>query len=301
MSTKANPTRIGLFVIGAVALAVVILVAFGSGTLFRDTDYYIAYFRGSTNGLHRGAPVRLLGVDVGTVKHVHVVFDESGEFVVEVLMEVDPSSVKSPSGLLDDATQEESYRFLMARDLRAQLEVQSLVLGVLYVKLDYFPGTEAVFEGIDPSYLEIPTVQTPGEEMMEKFTRVVEMVADIPVAELADRLLTTLEHIDSLVVAIDLEDVLSETAMTMREVRALSEELRGQVSPMAEQVTVTSETAGETMERIDALVTRLEEITVAESDDLHDALQELTAAARSMRLLAEYIQQNPSSLIFGKD
>jgi len=301
MSSKARPTIVGAFVAGAIALAVIVIVAFGSGKLFRQTDMYITYFRGSTSGLHKGAPVRLLGVDVGTVKHVRVIFKDSGDFVVEVLMEVDPAQVKSPSGLLIEATQKESYDFLMERDLRAQLEVQSLVLGVLYVKLDYFPGTEAVLEGINRKYLEIPSVETPGEQMMEKFTRVVEMVSDVPVAELVDRVMTTLTHIDSLVLSIHPDGAFTEIELAMREIRQLSAELRPQISGMTGELTETSSTATATLESIDELVERIDRITTAESDDLHDAIQELTAAARALRALAEYLQQNPSSVIWGKD
>ena len=41
---KANPTVIGTFVVGAVALAVGGLMLFGSGPLFRNAHTFVAYF-----------------------------------------------------------------------------------------------------------------------------------------------------------------------------------------------------------------------------------------------------------------
>ena len=58
MSRRANPALIGGFVLGAVLLAVIAAVAFGSGQLFRDTRRFISFFEGSVGGLEVGAQVR---------------------------------------------------------------------------------------------------------------------------------------------------------------------------------------------------------------------------------------------------
>ena len=57
MSAKANPVRIGVFVVGAIALVVAGLLAFGSRGLFTEHPRYIAFFEGSVAGLNVGAPV----------------------------------------------------------------------------------------------------------------------------------------------------------------------------------------------------------------------------------------------------
>ena len=55
MSKKANPAVIGAFVIGATLLAVVAILVFGSGKLFRTTDTLVTYFDGTLRGLRAGA------------------------------------------------------------------------------------------------------------------------------------------------------------------------------------------------------------------------------------------------------
>ena len=64
MSKKANPALVGGFVLGALALAVVAVMIFGSGRLFHQTERYVLYFQGSMTGLNVGSPVVFRGVEV---------------------------------------------------------------------------------------------------------------------------------------------------------------------------------------------------------------------------------------------
>ena len=70
MNKKISPTLIGAFVVGAVALLVIAVIAFGSGRLFRETKEFVLYFDGTVNGLHVGAPVKFKGVEIGSVKDI---------------------------------------------------------------------------------------------------------------------------------------------------------------------------------------------------------------------------------------
>ena len=56
-SKRASPTLIGVFVLGALAIALAGLAVFGSGKLFRRTAQFVMVFGGSVNGLSVGAPV----------------------------------------------------------------------------------------------------------------------------------------------------------------------------------------------------------------------------------------------------
>ena len=73
--SRANPTVIGAFVIGALALVVTGLLLFGHARWFAERNTYIAYFPGSVKGLRVGAPVDFRGVAIGEVTDIRVVFD----------------------------------------------------------------------------------------------------------------------------------------------------------------------------------------------------------------------------------
>ncbi len=87
MSGKPNPTAIGAFVVGAIALLLGATLFFG-GKLFGGSSGRFGatvIFTGSVKGLDVGAPVTLRGVKIGEVTDIHVGFDErTAEFVIPV-------------------------------------------------------------------------------------------------------------------------------------------------------------------------------------------------------------------------
>src|SRR4029450_5040348 len=72
MNKKISPAMIGAFVLGAVALIVIAILVFGSGRLFRQTRSFVLYFDNSVNGLRIGAPVKVKGVEIGSVKDIRL-------------------------------------------------------------------------------------------------------------------------------------------------------------------------------------------------------------------------------------
>ncbi len=172
MSKRPNSALIGAFVVGAVALAVLVVVVVGSGRLFRDTEKFVLYFKGSVNGLEKGAPVKYRGVPIGTVSQILLALPEkAGDPRIPVVIEIDPDRMSelgasremtgTPGLMIDRLTREGG--------LRAQLQQQSLITGLLYIGLDLFPGSEldlVLSEG--SPYTEIPTLPTTLEQAQAK-------------------------------------------------------------------------------------------------------------------------------------
>jgi paraquat-inducible protein B len=76
MNSKANPQLVGAFVLGAVALLVGAVVAFGaSGGLFKKTATMVTFFEGSVNNLNVGSPVTFRGVRMGAVSRIEMLFN----------------------------------------------------------------------------------------------------------------------------------------------------------------------------------------------------------------------------------
>jgi paraquat-inducible protein B len=55
MSKQANPTIIGVFVLGAVLIAILGITVFTSGKWFSEKSEFVIYFNESVNGLNVGA------------------------------------------------------------------------------------------------------------------------------------------------------------------------------------------------------------------------------------------------------
>ena len=51
---RANPVKIGIFVVGGLVILTAGILWLGSGRLFRRTHPFVSYFDGSVNGLRAG-------------------------------------------------------------------------------------------------------------------------------------------------------------------------------------------------------------------------------------------------------
>ena len=138
MSKPANKTMIGLFVVGAIVLVVVAIGVLGSGKLFKESIPYVMVFEGSVKGLNVGAPVMFRGVKIGSVTSIRMRADYATKaMTILVYADSEPNKVEIVN--IDQATakavnRQDRYanmKQLIARGLRAQLEMQSIVTGHL--------------------------------------------------------------------------------------------------------------------------------------------------------------------------
>ena len=118
MSKQANKTAIGVFVVGAVVLAVAAIIAFGSGKFFVKTELYFAYFPGSVKGLRIGAPVMFRGVKIGEVTQMRIYsFREDMSVEIPVIFKVDPASFHSIGPQVENYEQQMDAQDIGAVDL----------------------------------------------------------------------------------------------------------------------------------------------------------------------------------------
>ena len=150
MSKPANKTLIGVFVIGAIVLAIIAVIIFGSGKFFAEKMPLVMYFEGSVAGLNVGSPVMFKGVKVGVVKDIVLRFDSNNiSFLIPVYAELDPKRFHVIGKIADET---ELDKELIKRGLRARLELQSMVTGQLMVDLDFYPDKPAKLVGLDKGY-----------------------------------------------------------------------------------------------------------------------------------------------------
>jgi paraquat-inducible protein B len=165
MSREASPKLIGAFVLGAIALLVAGVTIVGGTRWFGDGRTWIAYFPGSVKGLRIGAPVDFRGVMIGEVTDIRLRYDaESGAMQIPVTMELQPERmaiVGEARGIEDRAELDR----LIERGLRAQLQLQSFVTGLLFVQLDFFPSTPVRLVGAAGGPPEVPTIASTLEQL----------------------------------------------------------------------------------------------------------------------------------------
>jgi paraquat-inducible protein B len=181
MSKQASPTLIGAFVIGAIALVVIGLLVFGSGRFFADRLTWVTYFAGSVKGLRVGAPVNFRGVRIGEVTRIQVLYDEKdGSMLIPVVMEVVRGQVTLINQGDGQRGTETDIEALIQRGLRAQLQTDSLVTGLLSVDLDFYPDTPVEAVRIDSAefsgYPEVPAIPSRMDELEQSLGAVMQEI-----------------------------------------------------------------------------------------------------------------------------
>ena len=332
MSKQANPTLIGAFVLGAIALAVVATLVLAGGTWFGERRQHVLYFEGAAQGLQVGAPVVFLGVKVGTVKKIQLGLDQNSlRFLVPVLIEIEPNIVRTRGGEPVDLRDRATIRQLVERGLRGQLRMQSLLTGQLYVDLDFHPDKAAHYAALDPDLSEIPTIPTTVEELTTKFEgfamdKFLTDVAAISSAvnkfmsapatqDLPQRLDATLRHLEALVSRLDAESkpILSDVRDDLAETRkalAGAQAALAKVDTAADRVATLASPdsqlvkdmtrASDELARAAASLRGLSAQAAPTVQTMDGTLKEISRAAAAVRGLAELLEQQPDAVFRGK-
>jgi paraquat-inducible protein B len=319
MSKRISPTAIGIFVVGSFALVVVAILVVGSGSLFKKPVRFVCMFQGNVNGLRIGAPVKFKGVQIGTVEQIKLALNPSEgelrpdlkELRLPVIIGIDRETITENGGA-GHALSQPGFEDMLARGMRAQLEAESLLTGLLYVDLDLHPNAPlnlAVIPG-SGDLREIPTVSTNLEEIQKQATDALAKLDRIDLNKMVASITNAADSINHLTDSQDLKDTLASLRQTVpnlnrtiTSLRATLDNANERITPLVASLQKSSEEANTTMKDTrDAL---LEVKATLDSDsplsvNINTALEELSDTTRSVGELTDYLQRNPSSLVRGK-
>jgi paraquat-inducible protein B len=355
MGRRANPTVIGAFIIGAVALIVIGLLVLGRGHFFSDTQTFVLYFDGSVKGLNIGAPVEFQGVRIGSVTDIHVIYvSKTSEYRTPVYIQLEVNRIRESQIRQSRAERREYLKSLIQRGLRAQLVVQSLVTGQLIVQLGFYPDTPIRLVGEDPDVPELPTMPTALQQVQAAAQDILEKIKELPLDQLFANVMQTIEGANRLVNAPEVLAAVRAMSETMIDVQHLVRQVDSQVGRVLDDVGGTAAASRAVLTDIQHLVRRIDGqiipladgakhtldaarallkdsqqfvrnadgkvIRMTESftetaktaqttmvtgqrridDNLIPALQEVTAAVRSIRALVDFLERNPNALVTGR-
>lgn len=238
MRRRASPTRIGLFMLGALAVLVAAVVMVTGGGVFVSRERALAYFEGSVYGLQIGAPVVFRGVRLGSVVGIGVVYQgRPGQYAIPVELEIERDRIEDVHGSNGAITVSD----LIRQGLTAQLSTQSLLTGLLYVDLDLGRQNEAGDGGSAASSAlaaasspppgqglpVIPTVATPVQALQKKLRNLdlEQLLADVAAVAAGAR---------QFVANPRLQHTLDELAQASSELRQLLAKVDRRVGPLAD-------------------------------------------------------------------
>ena len=281
------------------------------------------YFDNSVNGLRVGAPVKFKGVEVGSVKDIRLQLEKGAEVnKIPVIIEIDLEKLTLRGATPEIAVDREAFHKAVVEGFRGQLAMESLVTGVLYVALDFFPGTPINFvqqENVNNKYPEIPTLPTSLELAKGAVERILNKLEEVDFKRLIDSLTKTSDGVGQLVkvnsptvksILQSVDQAMPQLRGAILDFRTLTATANNNVTNVSADLHQTLTAAHSAIEQIAATMKEAQKtiISVRTTIDpnsptvyeLTKSLREVSGAASSIRLLADSLDRNPQALILGK-
>lgn len=282
---------------------------------YTEKVVYALYFDGSVNGLAVGAPVQFKGIKIGSVRDISLEIDEEQKkYYIPVLIEIEPQRIKiSEDGdeirsiVETRELRQKIIKNLIKRGLKAKLKASNFLTGQLIVDLDLMPDKQAVYVKKSGGYPEIPTVSADLEEITSTLAQLVEKIDKLPIEKLGNSLANTVDGFDKFINSGELQATIKEYRELAVSIRVVAENIDKETLP---KIGTTLGDAESALKKVDQTLTSAQSMfanangLIADGSpfkyDVTSMLQELAAASRAVRSLAEFLERNPSSLISGK-
>ena len=289
---------------------------------YSQKSRWLLYFEGSVRGLTVGSPVEFRGIPVGQVLDINMEFDAKKKvFLIPVLIEIEQERIKV-IGEVDDTDQKKQNDYLVEQGMRAQLKTGSLITGQLYVDLDFHPEAEPAHINWEGRYPQIPTVPTSMEEITTSLTHLLKKLEKLPIEQIGNDLRDTVQGAKRLVNSAELQEAITALNRTLNQAQQFTTTLTKVITPELRSAVANLNT---TLKHTKKLAQNFDRTVVPELNnslieaqstlnaikgsvskdsqlyyELMRVLKELTGAARSIRLMADYLERNPDALIYGK-
>lgn len=252
---------------------------------YKTRQAFVTYFTSSVRGLAKGASVEFYGIQVGTVTDVGLLFDPaSGSARVRVRFEIQPERVDVAENK-DDMV--ETTRRLISRGMRAQLKTASYITGSLALALDFVPtAPPAELQQMDGD-LVIPSYGGGLDNILTAVSDIASKLDRLPLDEIGANLNATLRSATGAMGSV--QELVRKTDT------GLSPVLSRLPAVMASLQDAVSR-AGKTFGSLDSSYGKDSQF----NRELERAMTQVGDTARSIRLLADYLDRHPEALVRGR-
>lgn len=238
---------------------------------------YLLHFEESVAGLLPGSAVEFRGIRIGEVEDVHLEFEPvTSQIRIPVVIEIEPERLGLTLPIGRDAGLEQ-IEDLVARGLRARLITANLVTGRKVVDFALIEDAPPAQIRVDGRYPELPTAQGSLDVITARVAQIVDRIDRVPIEAIGK----------------NLDEVLIGLKSTLGEVESLAGTANSDLMP---SLTDSLGRLEKTLESADALISPGSPM----ARELGDLILDLAAAARSIRLLTERLEERPEELLRGK-
>jgi ABC-type transporter Mla subunit MlaD len=300
--SEARYFRVGLFVLAGIVLAVATVLVVGGGSLLDRPVLMETVFDESVQGLDVGAPVKLRGVKLGTVRWIGFVGDEyrlEDDDAREARRVLVRMELTGSDGGLNDQQRAREVAALVERGLRLRLTPLGIT-GVSFVEADFvdvqrYPPPEISWT---PEVLYVPSAPSTITQITSAAERLMRRIDRLDVEGLLTNLDRLLVNVNKAVEKADVDDVQRSVAELLEELQQTVAGLRGTIQQA--RVPAISEDVRATLREASATLVRMQLVLDRGGEDLAATLENLRAATQNLRDVSETARSYPSYLLLGR-
>lgn len=312
MSSQTSYTRLGIFVIAALALLVALAVFIGGGNSFRKKVIIETYFDESVQGLDIGSKVRYRGVVIGAVSDISFTYTryeqekspaERKQYVlVEMTVYPDLLGTKDANGEYVDK--------MVAEGLRVRMAPVGIT-GIAYVEMDFIRNSSLLPIHWEPDHYYIPSARSTMLSFVEAAERIIERLGSLdiegPIKNLDHLLITVNRKVDAISsdkLSHELSATLDELRKTLAHIDQLvdNKEVKGIPTDLATAARRLKEIADSAeLKRVlavlDRSAQRIDHALDGREQDVADLIINLRATSANLKALSENLKRDPSGTL----
>ncbi|MGF6227736.1 paraquat-inducible protein B [Inquilinus ginsengisoli] len=277
-------------------------------TSVQESEYtirlpYLVYFDGSVGGLAPGAPVEWHGIKIGQVTDVRLQYDAAAGLArIPVTIEVEPQRIELV-GTDQAFGSGANVEALVRRGLRAQLKTGNLLTGAMVVTFDMVPDASPAELGAGDRYPVIPSVPGQLDSAVRSISGILGKVAALPLDQLIQQADATLKSFETLSASPEITTSLRSLAGTLVATQQLVSQANTDLGPVMDKLPPLLTSAQQAVQRLSGTLLSVNNGYGNDSSfrrDLVRLMSQVDDTLRSVRVLTDYLEQHPESLIRGK-
>lgn len=311
-----------MFVMAASIIAVAAVMVFGAAKFFSRTENFISFFSESVNGLDVGAPLKYKGVKIGKVEGIFISSSKNiKESSVSVVYSIDIDQLRRKTGT-DFKDYSDWMDEQIAEGLRAKLNYQSIVTGMLYIELDFIAdkgekydlkyggtrfkeipaaksGLSELAKGFEKTMADVAKIDFAGigQNVHSAIVKVNEKLAAIDAKAISDNAVSALKGVDDLVRNRDVAEAIKKLDVLLSDSDALVNDARAELKNF-------SSSGASLAARLDEVLRNVNSVVAPQSPLRYQIAVLVKTMNDSMSYISnftDYLQRNPNSLLRGKD
>lgn len=328
---KPSPKIIGAFVSAALLLMVGMVMFLGSASLLSQSTRFILFFDQSVNGLNVGSKVKFRGVPVGSVERIMIRVEgqDPASTAIPVIIKIDRTRLANDLGVMNEVFDPTSIKSSIDRGLVAELSLESFITGQLFVELSFDSDPKAIrgkHLAEQSEMMEIPTLSSTLDQITDDAAEVISALSVIDLERLQENVNRVLENAAEVLAGIDsreisraivgaadsvtkfvesdeLSQTLESAQTTLSEISETTRSFNLERGPLAVKLETWTTSLTSTMHELQQLTSATSQMMAPDGSlryELEKMLRELGRASRSIRILADYLEENPNSILTGR-